>query len=232
MASAFMDVLAAVRRGHELHGDIGELKACIHRCRNRHCLQEAVNLCSRVTDRMAQHYLEQYAMGQQQSWTSAFKELSHLGFDIRKGRIVDYGNYEYIAILQSFALMDHKIMDHLAELGRGWELDLWRVPKSDSPVEKLGDVIECFFAHLRGDGWTCLIRDIEELPQMLDFFTGLCQLVQRLNGHFCTGWLKYKEEYITHMTKKLPCDFVSAWCTGYQQHKECCGLLLWSLLHV
>ena len=228
MASDFMDVLAAVPRGHSLRCDIGQLRASIQRCRNSLFLRETVNLCARCIDHMAQHYLEQRARGKKPSWKSAFKELSRLGFNIRNNRPVDYGNYEYTGILQAFALVDHQIMDHLDELRRGWELDLWCERMSEWHVEKLGDVVECHFAALRGE-LRFLIRDYTELPQMFDFFTCICQLVHRLNGHLVTGWLKYRQEPITLLTQELPCDFVSAWCTGY--HTDCNGLLLWALFH-
>ena len=70
MASHFMEVLKGVPRCHDLRSDIGQLTASIQRCQNPYYLQETLNLCTRCVERMAQHYMIQYNMGLEPSWTS------------------------------------------------------------------------------------------------------------------------------------------------------------------
>ena len=88
------------------------------------------------------------------SWeTIGFKALSHKGVDVRKNRNVDYGNAEYLAVLQLLALRDTRVWVYLKMMRQAWPtyMDLWAPNKTNAHVEQLADVVEIVMAALRGE---------------------------------------------------------------------------------
>ena len=61
-----------------------------------------------------------------------FTHLSYQGYDaIGHLRAADYGNYEYLAVLEFWSLLEPKIWESLNSMRDAWPtlLDLWRVAK-------------------------------------------------------------------------------------------------------
>ena len=140
----------------------------------------------------------------QPSWEEiGFKALSFEGYDIDGLRVIDYGNKEYEAILELFALYRPTLWDALNRLHNSWpSLDLWRMNPSRAATERKADVVEIIMGALRGERnflepiWRPFLDETGcRLPLLFVDFCNLCKLVQYLNALFCTGYLKHKREH-------------------------------------
>ena len=170
------------------------------------------------------------------SWEACgFKYLSYQGYDvICDTRAVDYGNYEYLAVLEFWSLREPKIWESLNSMRDAWPtvLDLWHTAKTERHVERLADVVEIVMGALRGGAWfhDCIVRLPEKrLPVLFALHVALCRLVQLLNARLTTGYLKYKREPLTKLD--VPCMFSDLWIaagkrnSGYSSGLLLCGLL-------
>ena len=71
-------------------------------------------------------------------------------------RIIDYGNKEYVAILQLFAMMNpSEFSAHLEPMRENWpaHMDLWADHKTNAHWERLADITECIMGALRAEEW-------------------------------------------------------------------------------
>ena len=164
-----------------------------------------------------------------QSWEAiGFKELSHKGFDVRRNnQKVDYGNAEYLAVLQFLALADTRVWVYLKMMRRAWPtyMDLWAPNKTNAHVEQLADVVEIVIAALRGESYFAEVVHEISLRDLLPVLTSVCQLVHHFNGHLCTGECKYNGDRLLNMTRHLPpMLFITNW-NDYANR----GLLLYSI---
>ena len=187
--------------------------------------------------------------GRQPSWEAiGFKQLSFDGFDVQGLRIIDYGNKEYEAILELFALHRPELWKALIRLQKSWPtLDLWAKTPSQAATERKADVVEMIMGALRGNSffepvWRQVIDEADcRLPKLFIQFVRICKLVQYLDALLCTGYLKHKKEPLKQLhvlggirIKQL--DFCCEWCgeqvtEPYPRARARKGLLLYALLN-
>ena len=100
---------------------------------------------------------EQQCASGVKSWEACgFKSLSYQGYDVTGHlRAVDYGNYEYLAVLEFWSLREPKIWESLNSMRDAWPtlLDLWRAATTQRHVERLADIVEIVMGALRGEAW-------------------------------------------------------------------------------
>ena len=140
------------------------------------------------------------------SWhASGFKYLSFQGYDTMNNglRIIDYGNHEYLAVLEFLCLQHAAIWENLNIMRAYWPtlLDLWRPHKSLTHVERLSDVIEIIMGGLRGEDWFKGWTEPTD-PTLFAYFCSLCRLIHLLNARLKTGRLKYKNESVRTLKNK------------------------------
>ena len=187
--------------------------------------------------------------GRQPSWEAiGFKRLSFDGYDVQGLRIIDYGNKEYEAILELFALHRPKLWMALIRLQKSWPtLDLWEKTPSPAATERKADVVEMIMGALRGNTffepvWRQVIDETGcRLPELFVEFVRICKLVQYLDALLCTSYLKHKMERINQLhvlssicIKQL--GFCCEWCgeevtEPYPRARARKGLLLYALLN-
>ena len=107
-----------------------------------HCV---LNIVASTTERDA-------LINGRRSWTElGWKAMSMKGFDVHKGRTIDYGNYEYRCFARVLCLADPRLNGQFARLSRFWpalhpdELDC------DTVVDRQGDLVEILLAALRAE---------------------------------------------------------------------------------
>ena len=130
------------------------------------------------------------------SWEAAgFKYLSYQGYDVI-GHLyaVDYGNYEYLAVLEFWSLREPKIWESLNSMRDAWPtlLDLWHVANTEQHDERVADIVEIVMGALRGEDWFHDCIGEKCLPNLFVLRVALCKLVQLLNARLVTEYLKYK----------------------------------------
>ena len=170
------------------------------------------------------------------SWEDCgFKNLSYKGFDVvGHFRIVDYGNYEYLAMLECWSLLEPGIWESLNSMRHAWPvlLDLWRADKSERHVERLAGIVEVVMGALRGEAWfdDCVDDCVGSrflLQNLFVLHVELCRFVQLLNARLSTGYVKHKRQRVTKL--EVPCDFSRLWIaahnSGYPKGVLLCGLL-------
>ena len=165
--------------------------------------------------------------GNKEDWKHRWKRLSHLGYDVIKNRLVDYGNKEYGAVVQALALLDDDFKVLLEYLVKYYwpSLDAFDPEHltSENGIEKKGDLIEIFLAVLRGDRQYLfgaklqrqLISDGLTLPVVFQHLCDLCRLTQYLDSCLCSGFVKASKRHITKLAtcKHFEGDaFVQLWC--------------------
>ena len=188
---------------------------------------------------MARHQVQQYQLKGPQTWEAiGFKYLSYQGFDVTpSGRgIIDYGNREYLCMLEFMSLRKHGRLDSLASLQNAWpaHMDLWAVTKTKAQIERLADVVEIIMGALRSEPWFSEVWEpvhAERKYQLQDMFTlfvSLCRLVQTLNARLVSGYLKFKFERVYKFTSLANHDFSRRWSDPQPPFSR--GLLLFGLL--
>ena len=147
-----------------------------------------------------------------------------------KNQTVDYGNAEYLAVLQFFALADTRVWVYLNMMRAAWPtyMDLWAANKTNAHVEQLADVVEIVVAALRGEACFAEVHHETRLRDLLPVLTSLCQLVHHFNGHLYKGEAKYNGDALLIMTRHLPSmPFIRNW-HDYANR----GILLYSIFEV
>ena len=156
-----------------------------------------------------------------------FEILSYQGYDVTGHlRAVDYGNYEYLSVLEFWSLREPKIWESLNSMRDAWAtlLDLWHAANTQRHVERLADIVEIVMGALRGEDWFHECIGEKRLPDLFASHVALCRLVQLLNARLTTEYLKYKREPLTKF--EMPCMFSQLWRdSGYSSGLLLCGLL-------
>ena len=152
--------------------------------------------CCRIFSNMLERVIEM----QQQHPESSFEALglkagSQDGYDVHKGKMVDYGNREYPVLLWSLALCDANIMDRLGVLGNKWPT-LLPHQTSDNALVRQGDFIELLLATLRGGLFASQLTSLSgtSLPSLNLQLCNVMRFIHLLQGRVSTGRLKYKQE--------------------------------------
>ena len=168
-----------------------------------------------------------------QSWTKCgYKFLSFQGFDVDGLRIIDYGNKEYHALLQYWALAQPTIHHALNRLRTRWPtlMDLWAPHKSDQHVERLADVVEIIMGAARAEPWFQHLHSLDRyrhrLPEIFLLLTTLCKIIQSLSARLKTGYLKHKCEHVSQFGLLQSLEFSCKWTNNYEAR----GLLLFGLV--
>ena len=162
--------------------------------------------------KLARSTKQQCASGVKSWEACGFKYLSYQGYDVTGHlRAVDYGNYEYLSVLEFWSLREPKIWKSLNSMRDAWPtlLDLWHAAKTQRHVERLADIVEIVMGALRGEDWFHECIGEKRLPDLSALHVALCRLVQLLNARLTTGYLKYKREPLTKF--EVPCMFFQFW---------------------
>ena len=152
------------------------------------------------------------------SWKTVWKPMSEHGYDtLRGGTIrVDYGNQEYSAILAVMAVLDAEVMLCLERMSRYWPTLSPRRPYTEKACEMRGDVVEVYFARIRGHGEEEYGSPLEgPLPQLARTFCELLRIVQMIDS-WDTTWLKWKQVRVQSMRVALrqSTPFLDHWEEG------------------
>ena len=172
-----------------------------------------------------------------QTWTSCgYKYLSYQGYDTDCNglRIIDYGNFEYYALIQCWTLAQPAMHGSLNRLRSAWPtyLDVWRSPATGRHIERLADVVEIILAAARAEGWFKPLWDREQyqngrkLPALFSQLTTLCKIIQCLTARLATRYLKHKREVVPLFSHLRSLEFSRRWANDYAAR----GLLLFGLL--
>ena len=157
-----------------------------------------------------------------------FKYLSTLGYEPDGLRQIDYGNVEYLAVLQFCSLGEPAILEALCHLRRHWPtyMDLWAESKTNGHVEQLADVVEIVMGALRGEEWfEQLFKKHTDLPKLFNVLVDICRLVQQLDARLLIGVLQHSHyERIPKFPRLAKLEFVQRW-----SDIESRGLLLFGL---
>ena len=162
-------------------------------------------------------------------WTSCgFKFLSYRGYDVDRLRVIDYGNREYLAVLQFWSLASPNMKEHLGSLQEVWPtyFDLWRENKTGAHIERLADVVEIIIAAVRDEKWfQSVTKKYRPLPEFYNLLVAVCRLVQHLDARLHSGYLKHKREMLPKFKSMQECEFCKCWSDSRFPQ----GLLLYSL---
>ncbi len=229
-ARDFIEALGREPRGSSHRGAMRSLLSEIRRVMGDARLPQVITYSGGCLELMATYARQTLAFAAT-SWVDiGFKELSRTGYDLHQNRVIDYGNWEYLTVLEFFALCNPDVQTHLNTLREGWPtyMDLWPWHKSEGHVEQLADVIECIMGGLRGEPWFSSVPrpDNMTLPEMFQTFTALCKLVHRLDGLLRTGRLKYLNNYLCKLAPVQAMEFTSGWINAQCPLQ---GLLLFAL---
>ena len=127
----------------------GDLRYMLARSRSH--LNDIVKVFRCVLHRMCVLTHADY-MNDRDAWVHRWKAVSEAGFDVRNERIVDYGNWEYTAIVQFLYLQDPKCKELIDYLATYWPSlhPLDHLHSSPHGVIMKGDIVEICLAALRG----------------------------------------------------------------------------------
>ena len=204
-AQEFLHNLGSCGQGKMMRGQIKQI------AKNTRMMQKLLQFAHECVGLLALSQLQQCAAGVRSWEDCGFKLLSYQGYDVIGGvRVVDYGNYEYRALIEFWCLRNPAIWESLNSMRRAWPalLDLWSPAKTDRHVERLADIVEIVMGALRGEDWFRPIAGTR-LPELFAFHVSLCRLVQQLNARLETEYLKYKKECLKRFA--VPGRFSGMW---------------------
>ena len=202
--------------------------------------EKELNIISSVAcdcvELMANHAVAVHAVANHhKSWEEiGFKYLSFQGYDTTTSglRVIDYGNYEYLHMMEFFCLWKPCLETHLNTLRQYWpSLNIWHKDKSEHDVERIADVFECIMAAFRGDEIfkpVMLKKVALTVPEMFGVLVSLCKLHHTLSAHLgTTGIVKYSQKSVCILSKFVDCDFATVWRNKKQTGH---GILMYGLL--
>lgn len=238
-AQAFIDKLSRSRTSgkHKVvaASTRGELRQKISASRQQ--VQNVVKICQCVLRQMCTLSYDDYiSSGNKPSWASRWKRVSEEGYDVIRGRAIDYGNAEYSTILQFLYLFDSSCRQSIEYLVTYWPSIHPNDPShyTEHGVSMQGDVIEICLAALRDHPDFNMAEEARRqacpLPTLLTQLCQLCQLVQYLDGALEKGWIKCSQRTFTLLQTDAIFrhdDFVCAWNASPPNRK---GRLLLALL--
>ena len=213
-----------LQRGHSEAQTLAGLR---HACHVLGGLHEMIPTFRAVTGFMASR------LDDGLSWSSKFKPISHGGYDVRRSRCIDYGNWEYARILVALSFLDDSISRNLALLRSSWPSMTLSPDLTGTGVECFGDVVEIGLAALRGHDDATEIG-VQSDPELFPRLCSICQQVQLLDGTLVTGKIKHRRDTV-HMLQQrlLPEDllnslksFIVCWRHAYHRDAAIAGMLL------
>ena len=226
VTSHAMEFLAHLEGSGPNKGERCMMRALIKQIAKSPLMDKLLQFALECVELLAHSQRQQCASGDKSWEACGFKYLSYQGYDVIGGlRIVDYGNYEYLALIEFWSLRKPAIWESLNIMRKAWPvlLDLWSPAKTERHVERLADIVEIVMGALRGEDWFGPTRE-RRLPDLLALHVALCRLVQQLNARLKTEYLKYKKERVK--TFKVPGMFSQLW----RDDAVSKGLLLCGLL--
>ena len=188
MAEEFRELLAQLGRGrNKSAGPLrGELKIVDKK------IQELFDIVRKIVEEMERVS----ALNPNASFHDLWKPVSQMGFDVIRGRNVDYGNREYAAIYVMFC-NDPDIADSMEKLQKRWPTLRLDGLQSETALVRKADVVEVILAALRGNNIFHSITKawIDEhkttLPTVYLWMLSLCRLVHLFDAFFFSGSIKY-----------------------------------------
>ena len=235
----FMDYLSTWPRSDSLHEKVMLFRNKVKQAATNGHHALLMDYGTEVTGMLAAHVNRQSAP---RTWQAiGFKHLSYEGYDVTPNGLhpVDYGNCEYVVMLEFWCLERPALCTSLMALQRRWPvyLDLWKQNKSSAHVERLADIVEIIMGAARGE---VFFKDIftrspynDQLPQLFAQLKALCKLVQELNARLSSGYLKHKREHVPKFcgfdTERglASLEFTRRWTGGNLEDK---GLLFHALV--
>ena len=232
----FLEALHRTPKSSQHRGPAMQLWHSIHQASNNLLLKDLLQFGAQSVWMLAD-YLSGPHVGDPstQSWTGlGYKYLSFQGFDVDGMRIIDYGNKEYHALLQFWALAQPTIHVALNRLRCRWPtlMDLWLPsPKSAKNIERLADVMEIIMGATRAEPWFHELYTQDQyrhkLPALFLLLTTLCKIIQSLSARLKTGYLKHKNQIVPKFEHLQSLEFSCKWRNNYYAW----GLLLFGLVH-
>lgn len=153
-------------------------------------------------------------------WRDHWKEVSYCGYDVYKGRCIDYGNVEYYVLMRAICDRSPYCKKCMLWLGQNYFGSLH--PNADHAsshaVEMHGDVFEIIMAALRGHPE---FRDVtpRPLPPMFAKLTHVCRTVHFLEACVRTGRVKFQQAPAPRIGRLMPDmahhPFVHNWCEQF-----------------
>ena len=187
-SNEFLQALRYYPKSSSEYNAARQLWHCIHRASHNPMLNNLLRFGHQCVQMLADNLSGDPSTP---SWRGCgYKYLSFQGFDADGLTIINYGNKEYHALLQSMALAKPTIHHALNRLRTRWPtlMDLWAPHKSDQHVERLADVVEIMMGAARGEPWFqhlwSLGRYRNCLPPLFLLLTTLCKIIQSL-----TAWI-------------------------------------------
>jgi hypothetical protein len=179
---------------------------------------------------------DDYANHGVSAWTTRWKEISHRGGKVRKNKFIDYGNYEYSALVWLLCKYDNYCAECIRFLAFYWpSLDPFnKTHVSDHGFSMKGDVIEIFLAALEGEELfkarllEQFTRTNETWIPTSELLNALCRLVHEIDAYLRTGKVKYNDQsvYQLYALPRFKEDrFVQMWRGERESHGICLAAL-------
>ena len=222
-AQAFVNVLSELRNRKPTVLDLQNNLRRMAKSPNLSITMAGASLCTRF---MANHAAENRHL----SWEGiGFKDASHNGYDVtnRGLSIIDYGNHEYMNILEFIVLRRPDVQIHLNCLYHVWPtIDLWASYKSNDSIERLADIVECIMAAFRGHSFfEGVIQESHKV--MFSELISLCRLYHVLVAMLETGVVKFNRFGLAVVPELRTSEFGKQWIAMTHGGR---GVLLHNLL--
>ena len=148
-----------------------QLWRCIHDAAHSPIMSELLLFGAQCVEMLARNVSDP-------SWFECgYKYLGFQGYDVDGRRIINYGDEEYNALLQFWALAQPAMQSALNRLRSTWPtlMDLWKSPKSGEHVERLADIVEIIMGAARAESWFQSIWNTDQyrgrLPALFSLLT-------------------------------------------------------------
>ena len=145
--------------------------------------------------------------GQGESFIGMWKDHSRLGYDVIKGRSVDYGNFEMKIFAMTVAMHDQETQRVLEVLGEMWPTMHPTNQDTMDSVGNVGDIVEVHMGVLRGHGRRMGIDLNLEDDDCRMAFVDFCQVMRMIHvmdAMFVRGQLKYVQRHMQQLPETLP----------------------------
>ena len=150
-------------------------------------------------------------------WSDHWKVVSYKGYDVFKGRCVDYGNMEYFVLVRVICHRSSYCYSCMEWLGTEYFGSLHpEAEVSEHAVEMHGDIFEICMAALRGDlEFKDVLPEGIELQAVFAKLCEMCRLIHMLDACLRTGRIKWQSERAPRLTYLRPDlanhSFVQIW---------------------
>ena len=158
------------------------------------------------------------------TWAAHWKGVSLEGYDVIRGRMIDYGNKEYCALYKMLCRMSPRCEALMAWLATYFPSlrPNHDSSETDHSLEMKADIVEIIMAALRGhDDFRDALLEFK-LPELFNDMCQIARTVQYIDAFLRTGWIKHRERQVQKLPMLLPklCqhEFVTMWLQAESRH--------------